>query len=81
MRYEEARVCHTYLFSINCHSFILVAEECEDGVQEDIPPETRTLAELKNNSEIPSLELAGMLRGYTYIYINGCCLNVVTFTS
>ena len=44
----------------------IAAEESKGGVQEDIPPETPTLAELKNNSEIPSLELAGMLRGYIY---------------
>ena len=43
----------------------MAAEESE-GVHEDIPPETPNLAEMKNKSEIPSLELAGMLRGYSY---------------
>ena len=78
MGHEEASVYHISSPWLPFSYILLAAEESEGGVEEDIPPETPNLAEMKNKSEIPSLELAGMLRGYSY---NVCCLNIITFTS
>ena len=49
------------MIAILIQYILLAAEESEGGVQEDIPPEIPNLAEMRNKSEIPSLELPGML--------------------